>query len=37
MEQQNSNPSTEILSKVEELTTYAKAKGEYLLAIEQVG
>ena len=35
MEQQNSNPSTEILSKVEELTTYAKAKGEYLLAIEQ--
>ena len=35
MEQQNSNPSTEILSKVEELTTYAKAKSEYLLAIEK--
>ena len=35
MEQQNSNPSAEIVSKVEELTTYAKVKSEYFVAIEK--
>lgn len=35
MEQQNNNPSAEIVSKVEELTTYAKDKGDYLMAIEK--
>ena len=35
MEQQNNINSTEIVSKIEELTIYAKAKGEYLEAIEK--
>ena len=34
MEQQNNMPSSEIISKIDELTTCAKAKSEYLVAIE---